>query len=147
MTASISSRRGFVLGGTVAAVFVGPLAAAQLGRGTAADVIKSLVRTVSAPSEVAQWEALVGASFVVAGEAGKAVAKLAAVERPAADPLRPASLARFQPFTAYLEMDARLAPAGQRTYRVTHPTKGIIDLFLSRGSDKKGKATVLALFN
>lgn len=88
-----------------------------------------------------------GSSFLVGGEAGKAVAKLAVIERPAFEPERPAELARPQPFTAWFEMDTRLAPKGQRTYAVAHPTKGAINLFLSRGVDKRGKAVLLALFN
>jgi hypothetical protein len=144
-TTNRSSRRAFVLGGTAAAACLGPLAIAQLARAPLPS--RKSPAPTSAQSEVAEWENLVGASFLVASEAGKGLAKLVAVERPAFDPKRPAELARFQPFTAYLQMDARQAPAGQRTYRVTHPTKGMIDLFLSRGADKRGKAVLLALFN
>jgi hypothetical protein len=143
---SRSSRRAFVLGGSAAAVCVGPLAVAHLARAPLAS-LKSLTMPTSAPSEVAQWESVVGASFLIGGEAGKAVARLVMIERPAIDPKRPAELARFQPFTARFEMEARLAPAGQRTYKVAHPTKGLVDLFLGRGEDKHGKAIVYALFN
>ncbi|WP_162254694.1 DUF6916 family protein [Sphingomonas sp. Root241] len=125
---------------------MGPLAAAQLTRTSLSTSTGATAPTV-ARSEVAEWESLVGASFLIGGEAGKAVAKLAAIERPAFDPKRPAGLARAQPFTAWFEMDTRLAPAGQRTYTVGHPTKGVINLFLGRGADKRGKAVVLALFN
>lgn len=145
-TTSRSSRRAFVLGGTAAAACMGPLAAAQLTRTSPATSGGTKAPTATR-SEVAEWESLVGASFLIGGEAGKAVAKLAAIERPAFDPKRPAGLARLQPFTAWFEMDARLAPAGQRTYTVAHPTKGAINLFLGRGADKRGKAVVLALFN
>ena len=125
---------------------MGPLAAAQLTRTSLPASGGATAPTVTR-SEVAEWESLVGASFLIGGEAGKAVAKLAAIERPAFDPKRPAGLARLQPFTAWFEMDTRLAPAGQRIYTVAHPTKGAIDLFLGRGADKSGKAVVLALFN
>ncbi|ATY33892.1 hypothetical protein CVN68_19630 [Sphingomonas psychrotolerans] len=124
---------------------VGPLAVAQLARAPLPS--RKSPAPTSAQSEVAEWENLVGASFLVGGEAGKAVAKLVMVERPAIDPKRPAGLARFQPFTAWFEMEARLAPAGQRTYKVAHPTRGLIDLFLGRGADRRGKAVVYALFN
>ncbi|KRC80051.1 hypothetical protein ASE13_13545 [Sphingomonas sp. Root241] len=134
------------MGGTAAAACMGPLAAAQLTRTSLSTSTGATAPTV-ARSEVAEWESLVGASFLIGGEAGKAVAKLAAIERPAFDPKRPAGLARAQPFTAWFEMDTRLAPAGQRTYTVGHPTKGVINLFLGRGADKRGKAVVLALFN
>jgi hypothetical protein len=145
-TTTRSSRRSFVLGGAAAAACTGPLAIAQLAS-TSSPLPGRRVVSALAPSEVAEWESLVGSSFLVGGEAGKAVAKLAAIERPAFDPGRPAELARVQPFTAWFEMDARLAPAGQRTYAVAHPAKGAIDLFLGRGADKRGKAVLLALFN
>lgn len=145
-TTSRSSRRAFVLGGTAAAACMGPLAAAQLTRTSLATSGGTTAPTVTR-SEVAEWESLVGASFLIGGEAGKAVAKLAAIARPAFDPKRPAELARLQPFTAWFEMDARLAPTGQRTYAVTHPTKGVINLFLGRGADRRGKGVLLALFN
>ncbi|WP_233503441.1 DUF6916 family protein [Sphingomonas psychrotolerans] len=134
-----------MLGGTAAVACVGPLAVAQLARAPLPS--RKSPAPTSAQSEVAEWENLVGASFLVGGEAGKAVAKLVMVERPAIDPKRPAGLARFQPFTAWFEMEARLAPAGQRTYKVAHPTRGLIDLFLGRGADRRGKAVVYALFN
>lgn len=142
---SRSSRRAFVLGGAAAACMA-PLAAARLASGARPSRSGPTTPT-GARSEVAQWESLVGASFLVAGEAGKAVATLAAVVRPPVDPQRPAELARFQPFTLYFEMDARSAPTGQLTYKVTRPARDVIELFLSRGSDRDGKAIVQALFN
>lgn len=145
-TTSRSSRRAFVLGGTAAAACMGPLAVAQLAR-TSLPISRGATTPTATRSETAEWESLVGASFLIGGEAGKAVAKLAAIERPAFDPKRPVELARLQPFTAWFEMDARLAPMGQRTYTVAHPTKGTIELFLGRGADKRGKAVLLALFN
>lgn len=142
---SRSSRRAFVLGGTAAAC-IAPLAAAQF-RHDGEPRSKGSVRTTGGVSEVGEWERLVGASFVIAGEAGKSVATLAAVMRPPADPRRPAELARFQPFTAWFEMDARSAPVGQLTYKVTRPSREVVELFLSRAGDKGGKAVVQALFN
>lgn len=143
---SRSSRRAFVLGGTAAAIAAGPLAVAKLARTTLLPLKRQT--TPSAQSEVVEWEGQVGTSFLIGGgAAGKAVARLAMVERPAIDPKRPAELARFQPFTAWFEMDARLAPAGQQTYAVAHPTRGLVDLFLGRGEDKHGKAILYALFN
>lgn len=144
-TMSRSSRRAFVLGGAAAAAVSGPLAVAKLARAPVLPLKRQTA--VSVQSEVARWESLVGTSFLVGGEAGKAVARLVMVERPAIDPKRPAELARFQPFTAWFEMEARLAPAGQRTYPVAHPAKGMLDLFLGRGEDKQGKAILYALFN
>jgi len=143
-TAGHSSRRNFVVGGAAAAVFMGPLAAAQLARQADSPL---RLDPAALRGEVGEWEGLVGASFLIAGEGGKAVARLAAIERAPADPLRPASLARHQPFTAYFELDPRRAPAGQKTYSVTHPGRGAMDLFLSRGVDTRGKAVALALFN
>lgn len=142
---SRSSRRAFVLGGTAAACMT-PLALAQFAPGQEASRQRAAAPAHSR-SELAEWQALVGASFLIAGEGGRAVARLAAVESPAFDPARPAALARLQPFTAWFEMEPRLAPAGQRTYRVSHPVQGVIELFLARGSDKGGKAVVQALFN
>lgn len=144
-TTSRSSRRAFVLGGAAVAACTGPLAVAQLARGASPSLKGAAKPTIR--SEIAEWGSLVGTSFLIGGESGKALAKLAAIEQPAFDPTRPGTLARSQPFTAWFEMDARLAPAGQRGYTLTHPVKGAIKLFLSRGVDKRGKATLLALFN
>ncbi|MDT8758920.1 hypothetical protein MZO42_09450 [Sphingomonas psychrotolerans] len=139
---SRSSRRGFVIGGAAAAASLGPMAIAKLGKPSSSGTLPLVGK--APPSEVAEWESLAGARFLLAGTA---VAKLVAVERPAPDPRRPAELARFQPFTVWFETDARLAPAGQQTYRVGHPTRGSIDLFLGRGEDRQGKAVLYALFN
>jgi hypothetical protein len=125
---------------------MGPLAVAQLA-GDPQLSRHAAAKQGARLSEVAEWERLVGAAFLVAGEDGKAVAKLVAVERPAADPKRPAELARYQPFTAWFEMEARVAPAGQQTYAVTHPIRGAADLFLGRGDDRHGRAALYALFN
>jgi hypothetical protein len=137
---SRSSRRAFVIGGSVAAACFGPLAGAQLGE----ELPSEAAPAPSPQSEVAEWEGLTGARFLIAGTA---VARLVAIERPAPDPRRPAALARFQPFTAWFETEARLAPAGQQTYAVRHPAKGALDLFLGRGKDRQSKATLYALFN
>ncbi|NIJ21784.1 hypothetical protein FHS95_003495 [Sphingomonas naasensis] len=142
---SRSSRRAFVLGGTAAAC-IAPLAVAQ-SRHEAGPAREGGAPAIGTRGEVAEWERQVGASFLIAGEAGKVVARLSAVVRPASDPKRPAELARFQPFTLWFETDTRAAPAGQLTYAVTHPSRETIDLFLSRGSDKGGKAMLQALFN
>jgi len=138
---NLSSRRAFVLGGAAAACAV-PLASARLAGGSPAPS-RAAGAGAAAASEVAQWEALVGTRFLIDG----ALATLALVERPAADPKRPAALARFQPFTAWFEMEARLAPAGQQTYRIVDPGKRATELFLSRGNDRRGKAVLYALFN
>ena len=141
-TTSRTSRRTFVLSGTAAAVCLGPLAVSQFAEASGSGAKVSTRR-----SEIAEWEALVGTAFLVGGEGGKVLARLAAIAQPPLDPKRPTALARFQPFTAYFELDARVAPAGQKSYRVTHPAKGTIDLFLSRGATRQGKAVLLALFN
>jgi hypothetical protein len=142
---SRSSRRAFVIGGGAAAACLGPLAVAQLGEEP--PLPGDVPPAPPAQSEVAEWESLVGAHFLVACDAGNALARLITVERPSIDPERPAGLARFQPFVAWFEMDAHLAPCGQQSRRVTHPTKGSGELFLSRGRDEGGKTVLLALFN
>jgi len=141
-TTSRSSRRAFVLGSAAAAACLGPLAVAQLA-GTPPPAPQEPAPPAPSLSEVAAWEGMVGASFLIDG----AIARLAVIERPAIDPVRPAGLARFQPFTAGFEMEARLAPIGQRTYAVAQPAGGPIDLFLGRGEDRQGKTTLYALFN
>jgi hypothetical protein len=132
------------MGGAVAAAGLAPLALAQRMKQLPAARPASVLPP---PNEVATWEKLIGATFVLGAAAERAVARLVAIERPAIDPLRPPELARFQPFIAWFEMDARLAPAGQRTHAIRHPTRGATELFLSRGADRRGKAVLYALFN
>src|SRR4051812_44968352 len=101
---SSSSRRTFMLGGTIAAAVAGPIAAARLQ--------PALTRSLWGPKrpplvqdELSQWDHLVGSRFHIVGESGKTAATLAAVVHGPADPQRPASLARQQGFTAYFEIE------------------------------------------
>lgn len=140
------SRRAFVVGGVAVAALSVPLALARRGEVTTSFWSPRKPVPQSA-TEVRAWEALVGGNFALTGEQGAGVARLVAIESEAADPKRPAYLARSRSFSAVFEADAARAPIGQNSYSVRHPTKGLIDLFLSRGTDRGGKAVLTALFN
>ncbi len=144
-----SSRRTFVVGGLAVAA-AGVSGCSGSGSGTVststADTQASAGPLLT-KSEVDEWDKLVGTSFLIAGEAGKTLATLATLERSPPDPNRPAELARHQPFFAYFEMDPRLVPAGGKTYQISHPTKGVFDLFLGQPSEVRGKGVVLAVLN
>ena len=141
-----ASRRNFIIGGATTAAIAGPLAIAASVSKTSTGATWNPLAVVR-PSEVAEWQALVGGKFHIVGEAGKYVAKLSAVVHGSSDPKRPSNLARPLSFLAYFEMNAAVAPRGQKTYKVVHPTKGVMDMFLGRGADKAGKTVVYAVFN
>lgn len=140
------SRRAFIVGGVAATAAAVPFAMAAVNQAVG-PIWSPAAPKAPADAELAQWEKILGGQFKIAGELGKGTAVLSAVVRGSADSGRPAGLGRAKPFTAYFEMGPRLAPKGQKTYRIGHPTKGAIDLFLGRGADKRGKAVLYAIFN
>ncbi|MBO9624559.1 MAG: hypothetical protein J7500_17765 [Sphingomonas sp.] len=144
-----SSRRSFVLGGLASVAATSLAGCGSAGSGSvAAPPAQPVASAPPVPltrSEVEDWEKLVGTSFLIMGEAGNAPATLAALERSPADPNRPADLARHQPFIAYFEMDSRLVPTGGKTYQLSHPTRGLFDLFLGQPGTVQGKGVVLAV--
>lgn len=148
-----SSRRKFVVGGMAAVAAVGlsgcsgggsgtVTAAPGGGGGTAAPA----PTTPLIASEASDWEKLVGNAFTITGESGKAVATLASLER-VVDIGRPTDLARHQGFIARFEMETALAPKGQKTYQLSHATRGVFDLFLGQPGEARGKAVLAAILN
>lgn len=139
-----TSRRKFIAGGIATAAAVS-LSACDGG------AVSGLTSAMAAApplsqSEIGDWEKLVGATFVVAGESGKTIATLAALER-SMDLSRPVDLARTQPFYAFFETDLRTAPEGNKTYRLSHSTRTPFDLFIGKISESRGKAVFVAVFN
>jgi len=60
---------------------------------------------------------------------------------------RPTGLARGSSFVAMFEADLGTSPAGNALYKVSHPTLGKTDLFLTRAADKNGNARISAAFS
>lgn len=147
-----SSRRKFVVGGMAAITAVGlsgcsgggsgSVSSAPGGGGTAAPA----PTTPLVASEASDWEKLVGNAFTIAGESGSATATLASLER-VVDIGRPTDLARHQGFIARFEMETALAPKGQKTYQLSHATRGVFDLFLGQPGEARGKAVLAAILN
>jgi hypothetical protein len=148
-TMTDSSRRRFVVGGLV--VVAGAGVAACGGGGAPGSVTAPTTGATPAgpplvASEASEWDKLVGTSFQISTGTGRVPAVLAALER-IADPTRPATLGRQQPFYAIFQMDLRLAPAGGETYQLSHATKGSFDLFLGMSNEIQGKGVLTALLN
>jgi hypothetical protein len=140
-----ASRRNFIVGGVAAAAIVGPLAIAA-GGSTAPTGSSWNPLAPAKPAELSEWQGLVGSKFHIVGEAGKYPAKLSSVLSSPSDPTRPSGL-RPLSFITYFEMNPSLAPVGQKTYKVVHPTKGVMDVFLGRGANRGAWAIVYAIFN
>ena len=148
-TMTDSSRRRFVVGGL--AVIAGAAVAGCDGAGQSGSVVVPTAGATPAgppltASEASEWDKLVGTSFQISTPTGKVVATLASLER-IADASRPTALGRQQPFYASFQMDARQAPVGGKTYRISHATKGDFDLFLGMSSEVQGKGVLSALLN
>ena len=151
MAGNIHSRRRVVLAGLAVGGVLAPLAFAKRfaaskdreGSGQATPGVFA----AAARAERELWEALVGQSFRIVGEAGMIGASLSAVERIAFDPDRPEGLGRDQSFYAYFDVGQSVAPAGQQSYTMLHPEFGEFSLFLARGEDRGNEAVVYALFN
>jgi hypothetical protein len=148
-TMTDSSRRRFVVGGLV--IVAGAGVAGCGGGGAPGSVTAPTTGATPAgpsltASEAGEWDKLVGTSFQITTPTGKVAAVLASLER-IADPTRPASLARQQPFYANFQMDLRQVPTGGATYQLSHATKGSFDLFLGMPAEIQGKGVMSALLN
>jgi hypothetical protein len=146
-TANNESRRNFIVGGAAVVAVAGPLAlAARVGSNDTRDTW-SPTAGARTQAEIGEWEAVLDQKFQISGEFGAAAARLSAVVHGASDPLRPTSLPRALTYMVYFETGTRIAPKGQKTYSVVHPTKGAMEMFLGRGVDTAGQAVLYAVFN
>ncbi|MEG3181834.1 DUF6916 family protein [Sphingomonas sp. LT1P40] len=143
MNTEAPSRRRFVIGGLVAAGLAGC-------DGAGSGLVKVAAEKKAPPltqGEVGRWETLLGQTFTITGESGKAVATLTAIKRGVSDAGRPPELGRDLPFYVFFEMDARMAPVGDKTYQVSHSSTGAFDLFVGLSTEQNGKAVFNALLN
>jgi hypothetical protein len=141
-------RRVLAGGAAVAAGLVLPALAKRLVTAKAAKApIVAKVGTLNTPSECELWESIVGQSVRLTGGNGGFGATLAAVERLPFDALRPAWLGRSRSFFVYLTAGLGFAPSDQRSYTLSHPTIGEMQIFLARGEDRGNEALLTALFN
>ncbi|WHU04202.1 hypothetical protein [Sphingomonas sp. NIBR02145] len=146
-----SSRRSFVVGGVIAA---GAGVAGCSGGGgsssTGSVVTPVAEATPSGPvltaSEMSDWQKLLGSSFVITTPSGKVTATLASLEQ-IVDASRPTNLARHLGFFATFQMALGQVPAGQKTYQLSHATKGSFDLFLGMPGQSNGQGVITALLN
>lgn len=146
-----SSRRSFVVGGVVAAG-AGVAGCSGGGGGSSSGSVVSPTAQAtpsSVPltaSDVADWQKLIGSSFVITTDTGKLSAVLASVQQ-IVDASRPTTLARHLGFFANFQMASSEVPAGQKTYQLSHATRGNFDLFLGTPSQSQGKGVISALLN
>jgi len=98
-----------------------------------------------ASGSLADWSALVGRTFRVAG-AG-APLKLVAVEPVTSGGRRPGTVRRRRGFAAIFETSAARAPEGDRTHLLAHGLSAPLPLFLSPPAELSGKARLVAVFN
>jgi len=145
-----SSRRGFVVGGVIAAGAGVAGCSGGGSSGTGSVVTPIAEATPSGPvltaSEMSDWQKLLGSSFVITTDSGKVTASLASLEQ-IVDASRPASLARHLGFYATFQMAASQLPKGQKTYQLSHATKGSFDLFLGMPGQSNGQGIITALLN
>lgn len=144
-----NSRRRFVIGG-LATVAAGGLAGC--GGGGAGSVVTppdtgaAPAAPVLTATEADAWDALVGTAFLIGGEGGKASARLLSVERAPTDPNRP-DLARRAGFTVHFQVEAGPLPLGERTYALSHASRGAFELFLGQPGEVMGKTVLSAVLN
>jgi hypothetical protein len=96
--------------------------------------------------EVGRWEQSVGSTVRIVGEAGSVALTLARVAAEPSVGKRPAAL-RAAPFALHFDADLAGAPAGDRIYDLAQPVAGATRMFLKRGADQLGRATLIADFN
>ncbi|HYJ28820.1 MAG TPA: hypothetical protein VEW25_00585 [Allosphingosinicella sp.] len=117
------------LGGRAAAQAPASPAAANLERGGFAD-----------------WSALVGRRFRLAGAPG-APLKLIAVEPDVSDGPRPGAVRRRRGFAAIFETAAARAPEGDQAHWIAHGSGAALPVFLSPPAAVAGRTRLVAVFN
>lgn len=94
----------------------------------------------------ADWSALIGKSFRLAGAPG-APLKLVAVEPGLSDGPRPGTVRRRRGFAAIFETNAARAPEGDQSYWIAHGLGAPLPVFLSPPAAVGSKARLVAVFN
>lgn len=132
----------------LAALSLGAVAAAAeaapLGSGPRTAAPSAAPGADLARGTLADWSALVGRSFRIAGGAPL---KLVAVEPVASGGPRPGGLARRRGFAAVFETAGGRAPEGDRTYWIAHGRSAPLPVFLSPPAPVSGKSRLIAEFN
>jgi len=94
-------------------------------------------------AEIAEWRALIGQSFRVAGSAPLTLVEVEPVRSGGRRPGR----ARRRGFAAVFEGRAARAPQGDSVYWLAHGTSAPLPLLLSPKAEASGKARFVAIFN
>lgn len=95
---------------------------------------------------LADWSALVGRRFRLAGAAGTPL-KLVAVEPLLSAGPRPGRVGRRRGFAAVFESSTTRSPEGDRTHLVALGLSTPLPLFLSPPAEVSGKSRLVAVFN
>ena len=138
---AVAITRRSLIGG-LALAGVGTMAQAAprtLGRAAAG-------RTDLSTAGAAEWRALVGERFSVAGLPG-APMRLVAVEPVASGGPRPSDVCRAEGFAAIFETGSGRAPEGDATYWLGHRSAAPMPVHLGLKAEVAGKAQLVAIFN
>lgn len=94
-----------------------------------------------------EWQSVLGQVFTLAGEKGAVPVLLSEVKLFPSKGVRPASCSRKQAFSITFLAAPDKAPAGNRTYRLTHPKYPPLDIFVSAANMLPKGARLAAVFN
>ena len=131
-----------------AAALAGPTLnlAAAAGGGTPLDWWKRLFVSL-AQGSVDEWTAIRGQVFSIAGENGPVAATLSAVKLLPSKGRRPAGVSRQRAFALVFLAAPNAAVAGERTYRVTHPSYPPLEIYMDPANRLAKNVRLTAVFN
>jgi hypothetical protein len=94
-----------------------------------------------------EWASVIGQVFTIEGESGKVPVLLGGVNLLPSKGARPRECTRSQAFALVFQAAPERAPAGDRTYKVTHPTFPALDIYLSAPIRLRRGVHFQAVFN
>jgi hypothetical protein len=118
----------------------------RLGRRAAGDALAASAATDLERGGFADWSALVGRRFRLAGAPG-APLTLVAVEPDVSDGPRPGAVRRRRGFAAIFETATARAPEGDQAHWIAHGQGAPLPVFLSPPAAVAGKTRLVAVFN
>jgi hypothetical protein len=146
------TRRNLLLalgaGSVGAAALAGPslnLAASATGGSTAGWWERLFVSLAEGSAD--EWNAIRGQLFSVEGERGTVPILLSEVKLLASKGVRPREVSRQRAFTLVFHAAPGSAPAGERTYRLTHPSYPALDIYLDPARKLAKGVRLTAVFN
>ncbi|HEY0149520.1 MAG TPA: hypothetical protein VGB70_11030 [Allosphingosinicella sp.] len=151
--ATDKTRRNLLLalgvGSIGAAAAAAPLLKLNLAKKSGKKNLSWWVRTFSSLEHggVSEWQNVVGQTFSIEGEHGPVRATLSGVKLLSSKGARPASVGRKQAFALQFQTAVGQAPAGDRTYRVTHSAFPPLDMFLDAPTAMARGMKLTAVFN